>query len=168
MTRLCKAASFAPVTVTLNCEQILCELAPLDPVKFIDLVLPHASVHVRQSSEEDQSKSMYPVFNSSQTQTEIVSNAHERLLALHSMAVAIRHTTSSQILEKLENIIATVIPSLSSVLADLRKSVIMVLVEIYFIIGDALYPHVQELAPPHRKLLTIYVEKAIEERQGLF
>ena len=181
ITRLCRASTFSPVTVTLNCEQILCDLAPLDPVKYLSLILTHASVRscdIPTDGDDagddglDQSSSSYPTFNSSSStieksrQGEGVTSAHERLVALHTMSVAIQHMTSSQVLEKIEQIVATVIPSLSSVLADLRKAVIMVLVEIYFVIGDAMYPYVQELAPPHRKLLTIYVDKTSEERSN--
>jgi hypothetical protein len=47
---------------------------------------------------------------------------------------------------------------------DLRKAVIFVLVEIYLVIGDALYPNIQELSPPQRKLLTIYIDRKIRQR----
>ena len=44
VSRLCQAAAFSPVAVTLHCEQILADLAPLDAPRFVRLVLPYATV----------------------------------------------------------------------------------------------------------------------------
>jgi hypothetical protein len=49
-------------------------------------------------------------------------------------------------------------------MVHLRKAVIFLLVEMYLVIGDALYPYVQELAAPQRKLLTIYIQKQVENK----
>jgi hypothetical protein len=84
---------------------------------------------------------------------------HVRLLALHVIAAAIKYIKSADLLLQLPSLIEAIVPSLSSALVDIRKSVILILVESYLIIGDALYPFVSELQAPQKKLLTIYIEK---------
>ena len=82
------------------------------------------------------------------------------LLSLHVICGSIRFMTSSQLLDLLPRlIITTILPSPHSAIADLRKSVIFILVEIYLSVGEALFPHIQTLTPPQRKLLTIYIKK---------
>jgi hypothetical protein len=56
----------------------------------------------------------------------------------------------------------SVLPSLSSSIVDLRKAAIFLLVEIYIVIGDALYPFVQDIPASQKKLLTIYISKQME------
>jgi len=72
--------------------------------------------------------------------------------------------TSSQLLDLLPKLIPIILPSLQSAIADLRKSVIFILVEVYLSIGEALFPHIQSLTPPQRKLLTIYIDKKMADR----
>ena len=55
----------------------------------------------------------------------------------------------------------------SSTQADLRKAAIFVLVEVYMVVGDALYPFTQALSPPQRKLLTIYVDRKLKQRNDV-
>lgn len=82
-----------------------------------------------------------------------------RLLALQSLPTAITHLTSPQLIELLPSIIEAVLPHFTSSLVDIRKGVVFILVEIYLIIGDSLYPYVKGLAPSQKKLLTVYIER---------
>jgi hypothetical protein len=169
VTRLCQAAVYAPVTVTLSCEQLLSDVAIFDPDKYLGLVIPLAATHPYRDSLS------YPIYNPTNSplkknllqQEDTIHNSQLRLISLHTMAVAVKNCSSPQLIDRLPAIVSMILPSISSSLADLRKAVIMVLVEVYFVIGDALYPYVQDLAPPHRKLLTIYVEKMSEQREQL-
>lgn len=127
------------MAVALHSEQILSDLAPFDPVRMVRLVLPYAGV-------------------------EGGASPHVRLLALHVLAAAIRHLSSAQLLRDLPALVEAALPSLSSSLVDLRKAVVFVLVEAYVVIGDALYPFVQDLTPPQRKLFTIYIERKMSSQ----
>lgn len=167
VTRLCHAAAYAPITVTITCEQILSDVAVFDPDKYLGLVIPLAATYQYRENLQ------YPLYNpinsplqkTSLQQEDTINNSQLRLISLHTMAVAVKHSSSPQLIDRLPVLISAILPSISSSLADLRKAVIMVLVEIYFVIGDALYPFIQDLAAPHRKLLTIYVEKKSEQRE---
>ena len=132
VSRLCQAAAYAPVAITLHCEQILADLAPHSPHRLLKIATPYSTAS---------------------------TSPHVQLLAIHTICVAIKHMPSPQILEDLETTISAILPSLSNSIVDLRKAVIFVLVEIYMNIGDALYPYIVDLQPPQRKLLTIYIQK---------
>ena len=157
VTRLCAAAAFAPVAVTLHCEQILADLAVLDAPKLIRLVSKYASlpaasqVHIQGDSIS--SSSAFPS-----------NSPHVRKLALHVLASAIQHSSSADLLIELPTLIPSVLPSFSSALVDLRKAVVFLLVEIYMIVGDVLHSYVSSLLPPQRKLLTIYIERQMAQR----
>jgi hypothetical protein len=153
VSKLCQAAAFAPVAVSLHCEQILVEVAPLDPHHFVRVVAPFASVPKPGSLLSSVPGS----------ENDAVTSPHVRLLALHVISVAIRNLQSSQLLSELPQLVRVILPSLSSSLVDIRKAVVFVLVEAYLIIGDALFPYVAELSPAQKKLLTIYIEKQMQK-----
>lgn len=88
-----------------------------------------------------------------------------RLVALHVIAESMKYVLSTQLLKEMPKLVAIILPSLNCNIVDLRKATIFVLVEAYLIIGDALYPFVQELAPPQKKLLTIYIERAVKKNE---
>ena len=149
VSRLCHAAVFAPVAVTLHCEQILMDLAKLDGLRMLRIIIPFAhGLDSALSSKEGFHKNI-------------------NLLALHVIAETLKCVPSGQLLNELPSLVKVALPSLSSELVDLRKAVIFVLVEAYMVVGDALYPLIQELAPPQKKLLTIYIERALDEKQKL-
>lgn len=165
VSKLCSAACFAPYSVTLQFEEVLCSLAKLDgdcALKCLQVAIPFASF----ISDRSQSSSTYPVFNGSQAETHDGTDPSVpvRLLAMTVIAEAIKHISSTPLLKELPELLTVVKPSLASVMADIRRAVIVILVEIYLVIGDALYPLVLDLAPAHRKLLTIYVDKVLKER----
>lgn len=142
-TRLCQSAMFAPISVTLHCEQILMDLAKLDGRRMLKLVMPF-------SREKSPGGSVQPTA--------------VKLLALHVIAGTLRSVPSSVLLTELPGLVESSLPSLSSEVVDLRKAVIFVLVEAYMVVGDALYPFVQDLAPPQKKLLTIYIDRQAANR----
>ena len=154
--RLCQAAAFAPVAVTLHSEQVLADLAPHDPVRLVRLLLPFAGT---QPAPASGSKGMSPQDLQEYARTHPGASPNVRLLALHVLASTLRHLSSAQLLSELPGLVNASLPSLSSSLVDLRKAVVFVLVEAYMVIGDALHPFVQELTPPQRKLFTIYIDR---------
>ena len=85
---------------------------------------------------------------------------------LHVVAETLKSIPSGQLLIELPGLVAVALPSLSSEVVDLRKAVIFVLVEAYMVVGDALYPLVKDLAPPQKKLLTIYIDRALSEKKS--
>ena len=138
-SRLCQAAVFAPVAVTLHCEQILMDLAKLDGLRMLRIIVPFA-----QNGN---------------------GKVNVNLLALHVIAETLKCIPSSQLLLELHSLVSVALPSLTSDVVDLRKAVIFVLVEAYMVVGDALYPFVKDLAPPQKKLLTIYIDRALSDKK---
>ena len=149
MNRLCSAASYAPVAITLHCEQILSEIARLDPAKFIGLISRFIS--------ENQ------ILNESiEAPKELLSAV--QLLTLHALATAIKHISSVELLIELPLMMPLILPAFKSELVDVRKAIVFVLVAIYVVVGDVLHSHVSSLTPPQKKLLTIYIEKNMSQR----
>ncbi len=140
VTRLCQQAPYSPIAITLHCEQILADLASNGAQRLIKIALPFT------------------------LSNDTTVSANVQLFAIHAITAAIKHMTSPELLKDIEAIITSILPSLSSTMVHLRKAVIFLLVEMYLVIGDALYPHVQELAAPQRKLLTIYIQKQVENK----
>lgn len=59
-------------------------------------------------------------------------------------------------------IMPVLIEGFSSVHADVRKSVVFALVDMWTILQDELTPHLSALTSPQLKLLTIYIQKSQE------
>lgn len=144
VSRLCSAAAFAPVAISLHCEQILSLASVLNPSRFARLLLPFIST-----------ESGAGCVVASDVQQ------HSRLLALHALSAAISHQKSSDLIILLPELTAVILPHFSSPMVDVRKSVVFVLVEAYMKVGDVLYPYVKELAASQRKLLTVYIERQV-------
>mmetsp|Transcript_248 Transcript_248/g.445 ORF Transcript_248/g.445 Transcript_248/m.445 type:complete len:1648 (-) Transcript_248:185-5128(-) len=149
VSRLCEAAAFAPVAVSLHFEQILSIVSALAPSRFVRLLLPYITVDPTTENEsttgDEQEKDAY--------------KQHTRLMSLHAMTAGVKYLSSSELIELLPILAPAVLPHFTSPLVDIRKSVVFVLVEIYMIVGDALHPYVKTLAPSQRKLLTVYIER---------
>jgi hypothetical protein len=148
VSRLCHAASFAPVAISLHCEQILSLASALDTPRFAYLLLPFISAD--SSSVSAPASSLLSTGDGLQ---------HTRLLALHALSAAVTHLKSSDLIRFLPDLTAAILPHFSSPLVDIRKSVVFVLVEVYVKVGDTLYPYVKDLAASQRKLLTVYIER---------
>jgi CLIP-associating protein 1/2 len=132
-------AEYAPTAVILQCEQILSDLGGLDPLRFLHLLIPYCNPSEQKGS-----------------------SPQVRLFALHSVTSVIHNLSSPQILDNINVLMNSVLPSLSSSIVDLRKAAIFLLVEIYIVIGDALYPFVHDIPASQKKLLTIYISKQME------
>lgn len=145
VTRLTQVVAFTPATISYQCEQLLTEALNLDPHRFITIVLPYTA-----SGEHERG-----------------FNDHVRLLALHVLASAIRLLPSAIFLSNgtkgdafTVDILKHILPSFNSPLVDMRKGVVFILVEIYGVIGDALYPYIiHDMTPPQKKLLAIYIQR---------
>jgi hypothetical protein len=153
VTTLCKVSEQVPVACQLLFEQLLEQVAHYDAQRLVHIVCRFAmpAQGVSHSSTSSSSSSCSSL----------------RVMALHVLSASIRFMSAAQLLEEVESaVVPAAIAALNSPLVDLRKASIFVLVEMYLIVGDALYPYLQELSPPQRKLLTIYIEKKIKARNG--
>jgi len=185
VTRLCECAHLVPTVISQLFELILSEFAKYDALRLVAVILPYASVPKMKYDDRQQQQQQQQQLSgqqqqqilqtsssnmgiSDEVQTKALSSGEQqqqnpptqiRLLSLHVICGSIRFMTSSQLLDLLPRLITTILPSLQSAIADLRKSVIFILVEIYLSVGEALFPHIQTLTPPQRKLLTIYIKK---------
>jgi hypothetical protein len=155
--RLCQAVAYAPVAISLHFQEILNLISSFDSSRLILLLLPYIS---RDSSAPllDHPSSTHHDQDDSSSASSSPRQAI-RLLALQSLSCAVTHLTSPQLLELLPAITEVVLPHFTSSLVDIRKGVVFILVEVYLIIGDSLYPFVRGLAPSQRKLLTVYIER---------
>jgi hypothetical protein len=86
-----------------------------------------------------------------------------RLMAVRVVAEAIKHMPVLSLLDDLPSIVTSIVPSMTSSVVDVRKAVIVVLVNAFFVIGDALYPFVEHLPESQKKLLNIYIDKQLQK-----
>ena len=154
VTRLMLVASFAPIAITFQCEQLLNDLALMDVSRFIPLIIPYASI-------TDQS-----LLASTIKHGEALDYSAIRLLALHLLASTIKNMPSPLLLIELNKILEHILPCFGSEIVDMRKAVVFVLVELYAIIGDALYPYITHLTPPQKKLLAIYIQRFNQSKKS--
>ena len=157
--RLCAGASIVPVAVSLQCEAILSELAPREPLRFVRILLPIVDSNVATNSIGG---SGYHNSSSSSSHSDCF---RVRLLSLRALVSAIQHLTASQVLSHLDEIVRTCIPHISSVVVDVRQAVVLLMVEVYVVIGDAMFPFLSSLSIAHHKLLTIYINKRMQQQQ---
>lgn len=148
VTTLCKVSDKVPVAVNMLFEQIMEELAPYDAQRLVHIVCRFA-VPGNPCSD--------PTATSS-------SSSSLRVMSFHVLSASTRFMSSAQLLEELPYILTIIMPAVNSPLVDLRKAAIFALVEMYFVVGDALYPYLKDLSPPQRKLLTIYIERKVKSR----
>lgn len=146
MATICNISANLPVAVNILFEQILEEMAHYDVQRLV-----HIMSRFAQASCPDAA----------------LSTSSVRLLSLHVMSASMRFMTSSQLIQELPKVVSAAVTSLNNSLVDLRKASIFVLVEVYLVVGDALYPFLADLTPPQRKLLTIYVERRMKERRDM-
>lgn len=148
IAKLCGVADVAPKTLLHVLEQILSEFSRFDAQRLLQTVLPYSRMPSPAAGAESTS------LNS------------RRLLALRVMTTAIRFLTSEQLLQDIEAITKVATESLNSRQADVRQASVLMLVECFMSIGEALYPFVTDLTLPQRKLLTIYVQKRTEQQSN--
>jgi hypothetical protein len=166
ITRLCPLPTHTPAAVTLHIEHILTDLGRQDPMRFVRVMLPYMSPY---DAQDERSKAPFDTIQhgtpSARGGTLVALGAcpHVRLLALHVMAATLKLISSTDLLQYLPTIVAFAMPSLTSALVDLRQAVVFLFVEVYLIVGDALFPYLTDLTPPQRKLLTIYIDRKMQQ-----
>lgn len=159
VSRLCQSADFAPTAVTIHCEEILGAVSQLDPIRFIKIILPFLQDSNTYDSENfGEIKNHFILTKSNDVQV--------RILALHSLCPAIKQVSTGQLCACLKDIISTVLPHFGSPLVDIRKAVVFVLVEVYLVVGDELYPFIRHLSPSQKKLITVYIERQMKTRNA--
>jgi hypothetical protein len=151
--KLCHAAATCPQPIVQSFEVVLSEFAKYDAPRLVRAMMPYAAF----SAEESAANSVVGAGDIPQV----------RLLALRVICNSIRFFSSAQLLQQLPTLVPVVLGSVNSALADLRKAVVFILVEMYLGVGDSVFPHITTLTPPQRKLMTIYVEKKMNERKNI-
>lgn len=161
VTTICHSAAVVPVAVSLLFEQVLCELSHYDAQKLVHII----SNFVLDQSGGTSGGGISGINGTVHDTSSCGGDQQQvKLLSLRVLSASMRFVTSAQLLQELGRVIPPVVASVSSAQADLRKAAIFVLVEVYMVVGDALYPFTQSLSPPQRKLLTIYVDRKLKQR----
>lgn len=164
MDKLCRSASFAPAPISQTLEGVLSELGRHDAPRLVKALLPYVTF-----TSDAVPTAAVPVTGSVDVGAagSVGECPQVRLMALHVLCNAVRFLTSAQLLSELPTAVPAVLSSVNSSLADLRKAVVFILVEMYLTVGDSVFPYVHSLTPPQRKLLTIYIEKRMNERKNM-
>ena len=81
------------------------------------------------------------------------------LSCMRTIRFVLRRCSSPTLTSNLPLLLPAIIAAFNSSSVDQRKAVVFALVEIYFVLGDSLYPHLTELTAAQLKLVTIYVER---------
>jgi len=160
---LTAAAPRVPPPLAQSFEALLGACARCEPKHTLRALLPYAG-------EADGEPKAHPHSHSqSQTlaQTLAVQSPSTQLLAIHVLCICVPLLSPAQLLHELPLLAPRILPALGSARTDLRRAVVLLLVELYVIAGDALFPHIRSLTPPQRKLLTIYIEKRVEVPAGV-
>jgi len=169
VSTLASSAYWAPAPLGQTFELILCEFARYDCPRLMEVILPYANMHQQQQREKTAPTAKPATATAVEVASVAVLGEHPtvRLLALHVLCSAMRFLTSAQLLQLLPRLAPVVLASLNSAMADIRKAVVFVLVEVYLSVGEALFPYIRSLTPPQRKLLTIYIEKRLAQRRSM-
>jgi hypothetical protein len=157
VSRLCEAVTCAPVAVVLHCQQILRELAPLQPLRVARLLTAQVTGSTYTHTHghgHGQESSM--AMSGQQTL---------RLVALTALAETVKHLSGPILLGEMPSIVPSALPLFGSHLVDIRKAVVFLLVEIFMVVGDALHPFVADLPAVQKKLLTIYIDRQMLNKQ---
>ena len=168
---------FVPVAVSFRYAELFSLLAPLAAPALVAAVLPFcrpsapspasvpparqgATAEAAAAAEKDQAGDRYED-----------ASTRSKLFALQVLADALPHLSSQELLRDqhrhlLLPLVDAVLPSVGSALADIRKSVIFVLVEVHAVVGAELWPHVDpQLTAAQRKLINIYIERRAHGQQ---
>lgn len=156
MDKLCHAAAICSVPLVQSFEVVLSEFAKYDAPRLARAVTPYA-VFAKESGLTLTGSQGVSISESPQV----------RLLALRVICNAVRFFSSAQLLQQLPTLVPVALSSINSSLPDLRKAVVFILVEMYLSVGDSVFPYIASLTPPQRKLMTIYVEKRMNERKNI-
>lgn len=84
---------------------------------------------------------------------------------MKSLATSELSVTSLQA-HALPELLPPLFSAFSSSLAHVRKGVVLALVAMHAVLGDALLVKLDSLTPPQLKLLTIYIDRSNAEREA--
>lgn len=163
--RLCEAAAYLPLALTMQCEQILGMACPLGAQGVAKALAPYCSYGNGSVSVaglgDDVSNGLPPPpdpsFASSPTSA-------VRRLALRVLALCVPNMTSRELVSILPLLMTHTLPSFRSPLVDIRQAVVGAIVQMYVLVGDVLHPYVKELPPQQKKLLTIYIDRQLKSQ----
>lgn len=165
--RLCEAAAFVPLAITMHCEQILGAACPLDALSVAKALAPYTyygSGSIDASDSGRPTSSLPPPPDSSYSPS---PTSYVRLLSLRGLAQCISHLTSRELISVLPLLMGNILPSFKSPLVDMRQAVVTVIVQMYILVGDVLHPYVKDLPQQQKKLLTIYIDRQIKKMNSL-
>lgn len=158
--RLCEAAAFLPLALTMQCEQILGSACHLGAQGMAKALAPYCSYGSGSVTLAAQENSALPPPPDPSFATSPSSSV--RRLALRVLALCVPHMTSRQLVSILPLLMAHALPSFRSPLVDIRQAVVGAIVQMYVLVGDVLHPYVKELPPQQKKLLTIYIDRQLK------
>jgi CLIP-associating protein 1/2 len=84
--------------------------------------------------------------------------------SIHLLSKALPRLPSAVLLEQLPAVIPGLTEAFRNPSADIRKAVVFTLVEIFVVLGEALWPYLNELNAAQLKLVTIYVNRTMAQR----
>jgi hypothetical protein len=150
VVKLLPVVALVPLSVVLTCESILAELGKFHSSRMVEQLLPFVTHPGRQLTASNGVGMVH-----------VGAIERVRLVALRSLVAAQKGLSGAELLEHglLQDLLRCVLPQLQSTVVDVRQATILVLAELYGIVGDALYPYLGSLTPPQLKLLTIYIDK---------
>jgi len=88
------------------------------------------------------------------------------LSCMRTIKFVLKRCSSGVLTGSLPLILPSVIQSFNSNSVDQRKAVVFAIVEIYFVLGDALFPYLTALSASQMKLVTIYIERQKKNAGG--
>mmetsp|Transcript_11929 Transcript_11929/g.15498 ORF Transcript_11929/g.15498 Transcript_11929/m.15498 type:complete len:408 (+) Transcript_11929:1-1224(+) len=88
-----------------------------------------------------------------------------QLSSIKILCKLLPRTPSPFLVQQLPCIIPCLTAAFSSQNAEIRKAVVYAFVEIHLILGDGLFPHLDDLTSTQKKLVTIYINKRNQQVQ---
>ena len=83
--------------------------------------------------------------------------------SIHLLSKCMPRLPSAVLLECLPTVLPGLTEAFKNPSADVRKAVVFTLVEIYMVLGDAFWPYLSDLNAAQLKLVTIYVNRTIQQ-----
>ena len=85
---------------------------------------------------------------------------------VRSLCAVVSRTTPDELMRRTPDVIPGLVEAFNSPSADVRKAVVDALVAAYDGLGDWLLPQLGALTPAQQKLVTIYINRAMEKNGG--
>jgi hypothetical protein len=179
--KLLPVVAHVPVATVLTCETTLIELSRHESARFVNLLIPFVSdptVGLAASAkgvlialDENSAMEGAGVSDVASMGRKCTQENSIRVVVLRAIAAAVPHLPANQLVSNLLQTPAMllqnhVLPQFNNSVVDVRQAAVLLLVEVYGVIGDALYPYIRGyLSAAHLKLLTIYITKRNEVSQ---